>query len=185
MRELGLGGPGRCGQSRCVVPQPMISDIAPLQGFELFRELAAEELSKLRLLCSDLVVVEGAFLVREGDRVSYVYVVAEGQIALQKAIRVPHAKRSRRTTITICRPGQVVGWSALVEPYKCNFSAVAWESSRLIRVDSSPLRKALDMYPKMGYNVMKSLSAIVAVRLRQTTDALVSEPEATLARLRL
>ena len=77
----------------------------------------------------------------------------------------------------MCRPGEVVGWSGLVEPYTYTLSALAWESSRLIRIDAKILRKALDRYPTVGHSVMKRLSVVMSRRLRQITEALIDMQE--------
>ena len=62
-----------------------------------------------------------------------------------------------------------------MEPYKYTLSAVAWESSKLIRMDAKLLRKALDAHPEIGYKVTRSLSGIMSLRLTQITHALISE----------
>ncbi len=161
----------------------MINDTASLRECQLFQDLVEDELAKLSFLCSDFVVIQDGALFTEGRTASHLYVVSEGQIALQKAIRAPHARRSRRTTVAICSPSEVIGWSALVEPYKYTLSAVAWQSSRLIRIDSVALRRALEMYPDMGFKVMRALSAVMATRLKQTTSTLINERQSSLARL--
>ena len=163
----------------------MIAAITPLHRSELFETLTEKELSKLSPLSSEFAVIEDSFLFIEGHNALHPYIVTEGRIALQKAVRVPHGKNSRRTTITVCGPGEVVGWSALVEPHKYTLSAVAWETSRLIRVDSKMLRKALDMYPVMGYKVMMALSRVMSRRLRQTTKALIDERGHSISGLRV
>lgn len=163
----------------------MIRGIARLQDSELFGALTEEELSKLAPFCSDFVILEDAVVFTEGRAASHLYLVTEGQIALQKAIRVPHARHSRRTTVALCGPRDVVGWSALVEPFKYTLSAMGWESSRLISVDAKLLRRALDVCPEMGYKVMMSLSAVMSRRLRQTTEALISERQVSLCGWRI
>ena len=77
-----------------------------------------------------------------------------------------------------------MGWSGLVEPYKYTLSAVAWESSKLIRMDAKLLRKALDAHPEIGYKVTRSLSGIMSLRLTQITHALISEREVFFAGLK-
>ena len=156
-----------------------------MQDSELFAELTEAELSKLAPLCSEFVAVEGGVIFTEGRNASNLYLVAEGQVALQKAIRVPHATRSRRTTIVVCHPGDVVGWSAIVEPYKYTLSAVGWESSRLVSIEARMLRRAFDMYPEMAYKVMRSLSSVISRRLKQTADTLISERKLSFAGLKL
>ena len=162
----------------------MITEIERLQSNELFEALTEDELSTLSPLCSEFVAAEDATIFAEGRNSSRVYVITEGQIALQRAIRVPHATRSRRTTVALCRTGDVVGWSALVEPYRYTLSAVAWDSSRLISIDAKMLRKALDMYPEMGFKVMKSLSGVMGRRLAQTTEALINAQQVSLSGLK-
>lgn len=153
----------------------MIDHIKQLQRSNLFGELTEDELCVLAPFCSDFVAIEDAMIFTEGRQASYLYVLTEGKIALQKHIRVPHARHSRRTTITLCYPGDTVGWSALVDPYRYTLSGVAWESSRLIRIEARMLRKALNTYPEMGYKVMTALSFIMSRRLRQTVDFLINE----------
>lgn len=152
----------------------MIDHINLLRKSELFSELTEDELCILAPICADFVVVQDGLIFAEGRQASHLYVLTEGKVALQKRIRAPHAK-PRQTTITICSPGEIFGWSALAKPYTYTLSTRAWESCRLIRIQAKPLRKALTMYPELGYKVMTALSAITSRRLRQTVDALISE----------
>lgn len=163
----------------------MISPIDVLHQNELFKELTEEELSKLAPLSSSYAAIEDSALFMEGHSASRLYLVTNGQIALQKSIRVPHGSHPRCTTITICRPGEVAGWSALVRPYNYTLSAVAWETSKLISVDAKMLRKALAMYPEMGFKVMEALSEVMSKRLRQTTEALIDKRELIFAGLKV
>ena len=155
----------------------MIKSIDLLQQNELFGSLTGVELSMLAPLCSDFVAIEDSVVFTEGRIASHLYIIKEGKIALQRAIRVPHGRNSRRTTVTLCYPGEIVGWSALAEPYKYTLSAVAWETSRLISIDSKMLRNALDTDIETGYKVMKSLSVIMSRRLKHTTESLIGELE--------
>ena len=163
----------------------MIESITPLQENELFETLTDDELSQFKPLCSDFVAVQDATIFTEGRLASHMYLVTEGQVALQKSIRPPHGTRSRRTTIAVCSPRGVVGWSALVEPYRYTISAMAWKSTRLISIDAKMLRRALDLYPEMGFKVMRSLSAVMSRRLSQTTEALIKQREMSFAGLKV
>ena len=163
----------------------MIKSVGLLQQNELFGSLTEMELTKLAPLCSDFVAIEDSVVFTEGRMASHLYIIKEGKIALQRAIRVPHGRNSRRTTVTLCYPGDIVGWSALAEPYKYTLSAIAWETSRLISIDSRMLRKALDADIETGYKVMKALSEIMSRRLKHTTESLISELERFLAGARV
>jgi CRP-like cAMP-binding protein len=155
----------------------MITDITPLKQSELFGALCADELSMVAPLCSTVSVFQEGILFSEGRTASHLYLVTDGQIALQKAVRVPHGRRSRRTTLALCAPGEVVGWSALLEPYKHTVLATAWDSSRLIRVDARPMRDAMESHPETGYKIMAALSDTVSRRLARLADTVANERE--------
>lgn len=161
----------------------MISSILPLGECELFNELSDDELDKIALFCSDMVVPEGVMLFSQGRKADRLYIVTEGLVALQMATRVPHAIQSRRTTIAICGEGEVVGWSSMVDPFRYTLTAMVWESCKLICIDAGFLREAVAADPTMGFQVMRSLSGIMSNRIRQITTALVSERESLAARL--
>jgi CRP/FNR family cyclic AMP-dependent transcriptional regulator len=148
---------------------------ALLQENELFASLSDDEVKRLAPLCSDFAAVEGSVLFREGRAASRLFLVTDGQIALRKGIRSPLGKRWRHTTVAVCRPGEAVGWSALVQPYRHPLSAVAWESSRLLRIDAKIVRKMLDSSPELENKVMKALSMVAAHRLTQMAEALGRE----------
>ena len=162
----------------------MINSVAPLHENELFGTLTEEEMSRLAPFCAPFVAIEEAALFAEGRQASRLYLVTEGRIALQKSVRPRHGMHSRRTTVSVCQPGDIVGWSALVEPYQYTLSAVASESSRLISMDAKALRGALATHPEMGYRVMRALSAVMSRRLRQTTEAPINERQVVLGGLK-
>ena len=141
----------------------------------MFGTLTREELSKILPLCTTLEYLEADLVFAQGREATRVYVIARGQIALQKGIRAPIRRRLRRATLEVCGPRETVGWSALVEPYRYTLSAVAWESSTLISIDAKLLRKALGMYVEIGYKVMGALVEVMARRLVRVTDSLTDE----------
>lgn len=157
----------------------MIKDLNILRTSELFENLTPDEIGCIAPVCFDQITKQDSIIFAEGRHASHLYLVAEGKVALQKGIRVPHARDSRRATVTFCNEGEVVGWSALVPPYRYTLTAVTWRSGTLISLDSKLLHKALEVYPAIGFKVMTSLSKIMSRRLRQTTDALISEREAS------
>ena len=161
-----------------------VAEISSLRRSELFQALTPEEMGKLAPLCMEVSIDQDTPLFSEGREATYIYLVIEGQISLHKAIRAPHSRPLRRTVVSICRARDVVGWSALVAPYKYTLSAVAWDSTKLARIDSRILRRALDMHSHIGFKVMRSLAAIMARHLGQTIDTLVNEHEITLSGLK-
>jgi len=161
----------------------VIGNIFHLRESELFNRLSDEELDNIALLCTETIVAEGVLLFSQDRKANRLYIVTNGLVALQMATRVRHATQPRRTTVAICGQGEVVGWSSMVEPYQYTLTAMVWESCRLISIDAELLRKAAQANPTTGFQIMKSLSAIMSRRIRQITTALVSERSTLATRL--
>lgn len=156
-----------------------------LRYSELFEMVPEEDLARLVPLCTECFFPEDAVLFVEGREATHLYLITEGQVALQKSMRAPLAlpNCARRTTVTVCKPKEIVGWSALVEPYKYTLSAISWAPSRLIKIEATKLRWLLELHPEVGHKVMTSLSRVVSRRLRQITDTLTNERMLALIRL--
>ena len=154
----------------------MIDTIFPLRDCELLRGLDDEELSSIAIICSRVYLEEGARLFLEGQAADRIYLVTDGRIALHKNLA-----RSQRgaATIAFCRRDEIVGWSALVEPYKYTLSATAWEPSHLLVIKASLLRRAMELNPHVGFRIMRSLSEVMARRLQQVARALTAARESS------
>ena len=151
----------------------MINSIFPLKECELFNGLDDDELARVAIICSEIELAEGTSLFSERQSAERIYVVTRGQVALHKSIETFQAQPSRRfATVAFCTPGQVVGWSALVEPYRYTLSATAWEPSQLLGISSGLLRRAMELNPGVGYRIMKALSEVMGRRLQQVTKSL-------------
>ncbi len=162
----------------------MIDSIFPLRESELFSGLSSGDLSSIVNMCVDSRVGEGAMLFAQGHNAAWLYIVTDGLIALQTSMRAPHAGQPRSTTVALCGRGEIVGWSAMMEPFRYVLSASAWHDCRLIAIDASLLRRSLDSNPLIGFVVMQSLFQVMSRRAHQVTEALVKERQATAARMR-
>ena len=154
----------------------MIDTIFPLRDSELFRGLDDEELSSIAIICSRVYMAEGERLFLEGQAADQLYLVTDGRIALHKNL-----ERSQRgaATIAFCRRDEIVGWSALVEPYQYTLSATAWEPTHLLVIRASLLRRAMELNPDVGFRIMRSLSEVMARRLHQIARALTAARESS------
>ena len=158
----------------------MIDTIFPLRESELLSGLDDAELSSIAIICTNTSVAEGDTLFMEGQSAEHIYIVTDGRIALQKSLGDQRRKSQRgEATIAFCCPDEVVGWSALVEPYRYTLSATAWEPTQLLSIRASLLRRAMDLNPDVGFRIMRSLSEVMARRLHQISLALTVAREST------
>lgn len=97
------------------------------------------------------------------------YNVDKSGFSLYRAIATRSARRQEPSShdgggLPAERGDRMVG--PVVPPNKYTLSGIAWQSARVISVESATLRLAA-----MGSKVMKSLLYVMATRLRQTTPA--------------
>lgn len=107
-------------------------------------------------------------ILREGDPTDPFGVVAAGRVALR--LLVP--ERGEVTIMTV-EPGDVVGWSALVPPYRSTSTAVAIEPTTLVAFDVGELRRALREDAELAATVYPRLLEAVARRLGATRHQLL------------
>ena len=105
----------------------------------------------------------GDYLLREGDQADHFYAIREGTAAIEI-----HAPPRGPLVIETIGPGEILGWSWLFPPYRCQFDARARESIRATAFDGACLRKKCDMDPALGYALMKRLAQLVSGRLAAT-----------------
>ena len=149
---------------------------------EIFRALRDEEVSRLTPLFFRHEAAKEERIFDEGGEATHLYIVIDGAIGLQKRVRITDGKYVSRTVVATCKPGEVFGWSALVEPHEYTLSATAWEPTSLIRIEAASMRTILDEDSSIGYKVHTALAAVVSRRLRQLSHALTYEREMVMSR---
>ncbi|MQG76248.1 MAG: cyclic nucleotide-binding domain-containing protein [SAR202 cluster bacterium] len=148
-----------------------------LSQTQLLFGLNEQEIAALTPLCHPIDTLEAATIFSEGAPDTHLYVITAGQVAFQKSMRAPHAVWPRHTTVAVCQPGELIGWSTLIAPFQYTLSALAWSPTTLLRFESSSLCSTLETQPGLGFKVMRSVAAVVSRRLKQTMDALINARE--------
>ena len=112
---------------------------------------------------------------QQGRPAGYLYIVQQGKVGLEMLVPSPSGGSTRTTLVSVLGPGEVFGWSALVEPHVFSMSAIAMERCDLIMVEGEALREAMRRYLGLGYVVLSNLTKLMAQRLDQTRQALIYE----------
>jgi CRP/FNR family transcriptional regulator, cyclic AMP receptor protein len=106
---------------------------------------------------------EGEFILREGKQADTFYLVREGRIAVDI-----YAPNVGAITIHTIQPGEVLGWSWLMSPYRWHFDAQALEPIRAIALDGKCIRNKCEENKDLGYELMKRFSQVIVQRLQAT-----------------
>ena len=98
-----------------------------------------------------------------GDAADRLYVVLEGKVAL--CFPMSFGNVMKDVTVESARPGQTLGWSTLVKPYRFTLSARASETTRLVSFSRNDLLSIFEDEPRIGYLVLTALSELMGFRL--------------------
>jgi CRP-like cAMP-binding protein len=146
-----------------------------LRECEVFSALTNAELEKVAGLVLEKEYEAGTTIFQGGDSAEGLFVLQEGKVAVQMTLPKTQMQMSRRITVDVVTRNGVVGWSAIVEPYMYTLTAVCLQKVKALSISGNKLRWLLQDDPKIGYGVMKGLIKVVASRLDDTRQLLVSE----------
>ena len=140
------------------------------RGWMPFDRINADVRERLRPLGRQLVFDTGSAVLREGEDTPFLGSVESGRVALR--LRVPEL--GERVTIVTIEPGELLGWSSVVAPYRATVDAVATEPARLLVFDADPLRELLatdcELSAELLPLVLESLSRRLTTSWHQLLD---------------
>ncbi len=108
-------------------------------------------------------VPAGTEMTREGELTTEFGLVLSGRVALRLVV-----PGRGRTTILTVEPGDVVGWSAVVPPYRATSTAVTVIPVRALVVEAVALRTALHADDALAASLYPRLLETMARRLQGT-----------------
>jgi CRP-like cAMP-binding protein len=137
-------------------PVPIIASLPPGPRERLAGAMARVE------------VDAGATFMHEGEITKALSIIVRGRVALR--LRVP--ERGAVTILTL-DPGDIVGWSAIVPPYRATTSATALEPTELASFAAEELRAILASDAEVAAAFLPPVMETVAARVAATRDQLL------------
>ncbi len=147
-------------------PARLASDAGPEAIAEAARFIARlpdPARSRLAAMLRPAAYDPGEVVLREGAVTPFLALVSRGRVALR--LMVP--ERGPTTLMTV-EPGELLGWSALVPPYRSTATAVALEATELAVIDGPALREALETDPALAAALLPRVLEAVASRLGES-----------------
>jgi CRP-like cAMP-binding protein len=134
-----------------------------IRAAELFRGLSESRVQRLAGIARALTLRTGEYLFLLGDSAQYVSVVTGGQVDLCCPVSVGGVVKD--ITVESVGPGQTVGWSALVKPFRFTLSARAAQPSEVIAFARPELLQMFEIDPELERVVLGGVSELMANRL--------------------
>lgn len=123
--------------------------------------LSAPVAGRLASLARPVDFEAGSIVLREGVDTPFLGAILSGRVALR--LRVPEL--GDRITIVTIEPGDLIGWSAVVRPYRATVDAVATEATRVLAIDAAALRQLLATDPELASELLPLILESVSDRL--------------------
>jgi CRP/FNR family cyclic AMP-dependent transcriptional regulator len=109
----------------------------------------------------------GEFLFRLGDPVLHFFILTEGRVRLSLG-------REERLAYVDSHPGDLIGWSTLVENERYMGSAQCLVPVKALRIEKHRVEEILLQDPASGMIFFKNLAALIGRRLVKSYQAVLS-----------
>ena len=139
-----------------------------LQEIRFLHDVSPAHLEKLVKAASLRDFKQAAVVFREGDVAKCVYLVVTGKVSLE--ICAPGVGCKRILTVG---PGELLGWSALLDETRLTATARTIEPTQLVELDADRLLALFDKNPRVGYEFTRRAMQAVSKRLSATRMQLV------------
>jgi CRP-like cAMP-binding protein len=117
--------------------------------------------ARLAPLVHEQAFEAGTVILREGADTPFLGVIETGRVALR--MRVP--ERGDGLTIVTIEPGELLGWSAVVAPFRATVDAVATEPTRMLTIAAGGLRARLAIDDELAADLLPLVLESVSLRL--------------------
>ena len=139
----------------------VIDAIGELRSRTVLRALDDDQLRRLLAHASELKLPAGSALFHQGEHADHFYVLREGTVQ----VGVP-AIHGPELEVQALHPGDVIGWSWLIEPYSWAFEARTTSDARLLRFDGKAIIAECNHDPAFGLALFKVFAGLMSARLQ-------------------
>ncbi len=131
-----------------------------LRRYSFFAGLGDEVLKEIAMLAEERLAPAGTRLFNEGEPSTHFCIIRSGEVHIQYLM----GNDELRTVDTMI-DGDILIWSALLEPYTTTAIGTTTEETRILAIAAAPLRELCDRNPLLGYRVMTQVAKLLAHRL--------------------
>jgi len=132
------------------------------------RELNDEQLNLMAEMCHPEVFEVGESLSKQGRTQEKVYLIEDGLVGIYLELG-PMNQRQLQSASSF----EVVGWSAMLPPYRSSTTVKAVETTKVLSFTGSELVNLCETYPMIGCKVHRGLASVIAVRLHHAFTQLM------------
>lgn len=138
-------------------------------------KLSDAQLNAIAMVAEEITCEAGTVLLQEGKEADWLYLLISGGVDIDfKSVDAHYPNGVKIFHVGEVNPGDLFGYSSMVDPYKYLASATASQPSKIIRFDARALRALGDLDCGLGYAVMQQIAKTAVERLVFTWVELVA-----------
>jgi CRP-like cAMP-binding protein len=146
-----------------------------LRRHPFFGFLNDAELRGAAMISEEVTLESGASLFEPETRAGALYLLTSGQIELVYVVIDRDDPRLRKEFyVGECGPGDLVGISAMIEPYLYTTAARAATACVLVKLDAGGMRAMCEVDPQLAYRLMRETARLTMQRLSDTRAQLAA-----------
>jgi len=131
-----------------------------LRRYPYFAQISEDSLKAVAMIAEEKTIPRNTHLFSEGDPADSLSIIVRGEVSIQYVL----GDGQRRTVDTLV-DGDILMWSAMIEPYKATALGTASKDTQLIAIDARKLRGLCDRDPLLGYRLAMQIAKLLAHRL--------------------
>ncbi len=131
-----------------------------LRRYPYFADVSEESLKQLAMIAEEKTIPANTVVFNEGDPAEYLSVILQGEVNIQYRLGTGELR-----TVDTLVAGDLLGWSALIEPYRYTAIATTTKPTQVARLDGPQLRKLCEGDPLLGYKLTSQIAKLLAHRL--------------------
>lgn len=142
-----------------------------LTAFPFFAGLSEAELRSVSIIAKKVSFQRGESIFRENDPAHTLYLLIDGWVDV---VVNTDAKGEQHELVSTLSPGDILGWSAVVDPYVYTGSAVCASPVEVIEFKGADLLGMFELDPKLCCVILRRVCQVIADRLHATRLQMVS-----------
>jgi CRP-like cAMP-binding protein len=131
-----------------------------LRRYPYFAAIGDESLRDVAMIADEVAVPAGHRMFSEDDPAHHLYIIATGEVNIQYLL----GNGQYRTVDTLV-DGDLLVWSALIEPYKTTAFGTTTKETRLVKISAAKLRELCERDPRLGYRLTTQIAKLLSHRL--------------------
>ena len=159
-----------------------------LTGFSVFSDIPGDKLSAIAQMGERIEFKPQEVIFQQEDTAKNLYGVLDGEVELslifkgevfktdiqyEDSVHTRVEVLERPIIIDTVGPGEIFGWSSLVNPKRLTATAKCSKLTQVFSLPAADLKSTLDKDPGLGYVIMERLAEIISSRLQSRTDKLI------------